>query len=275
MRSDTLGVSFLASLVIHILVLLLASVSVPNHRLSRRDFVPVDLVDIPRREIPPPEKKIEASPEEKKPLPPPPPKIEKPQPLPQLAKAPVIEPQAPLGSAAIQEPPAKTPETKPIAPANLEPPPSFSSSAKSEGGGSEAGAGALYGKGDIGVIPGTATSGGGGGTAPSGLGRGFGAPGLPAQPLSRTNREAKPIQTVRANYPPMALRMGMESDVTLRIEVDAAGNVTRAEVVKSGGAGFDEEALKAVKQSRFEPAQKDGQNVPAEFTYIYRFRLQR
>jgi protein TonB len=73
----------------------------------------------------------------------------------------------------------------------------------------------------------------------------------------------------------MALRAGLESDVTLKIEVDAQGNVTKAEITKSGGGGFDEEALKAVKQARFEPAQREGQNVPAEFTYIYRFRLQR
>jgi len=83
------------------------------------------------------------------------------------------------------------------------------------------------------------------------------------------------MQTVRANYPLIALRMGMESDVTLRIEVDTAGKVTKAEIIKSGGAGFDEEALRAVKQSRFEPAQRDGRNVPAEFTYIYRFRLRK
>ena len=69
--------------------------------------------------------------------------------------------------------------------------------------------------------------------------------------------------------------MGMESDVTLRIEVDPDGKVTKAEIIKSGGAGFDEEALKAVQQSRFEPAQKDGQNVPAAFTYVYHFRLQK
>ena len=35
-------------------------------------------------------------------------------------------------------------------------------------------------------------------------------PGLPADTPLRTNREAKPIQTVRAVYPPIALRMGME-----------------------------------------------------------------
>jgi TonB family protein len=134
----------------------------------------------------------------------------------------------------------------------------------------------LFGTGDVGVVPGSGTAGGGGGTAASGLGRGSGAPGLPAQQtILRTNREARPIQSVSPSYPPMALRRGMEADVTLRIIVGPEGNVTRADLIKSGGAGFDEEALKAVKQSRFEPAQKDGQNVFAEFTYIYRFRLRR
>jgi TonB family protein len=202
--------------------------------------------------------------------------MEKPQTAAPIAKPRVVKPEAPTPlPAPIKEEPAKAIETKPTAPANLERPPSFFSSATVEGGGSEAGAGNLFGKGDVGVVPGTGTVGGGGGTAASGLGRGSGAPGLPAQPILKTNREAKPIQTVRAAYPPMALRMGMESDVTLRIEVDPAGSVTKAEITESGGAGFDEEALKAVKQSRFEPAQRDGRNVPAEFTYIYRFRLQR
>jgi TonB family protein len=144
--------------------------------------------------------------------------------------------------------------------------------APAEVGGAEAGAGNLFGKGELGAILGSA----GGGTASSGLGRGSGTPGLPA-PTSpvRTGREAKPVQTVRATYPPMALRMGLESDVTLRVIIDSKGTVTDAEIIKSGGAGFDDEALKAVKQARFEPAQKDSKNVPAEFTYVYRFRLRR
>ena len=57
----------------------------------------------------------------------------------------------------------------------------------------------------------------------------------------------------------MALRMGLEGDVMLKIEVDTDGKVTKAEVLKSAGSGFDEAAMKAVKQSRFEPAQEDGQ----------------
>ena len=73
----------------------------------------------------------------------------------------------------------------------------------------------------------------------------------------------------------MALRMGVEGDVTLQIEIDTEGKVTKADIVKSGGAAFDEEAVKAVKQARFEPANKDGRNVPAEFMYVYRFRLRK
>jgi periplasmic protein TonB len=141
-------------------------------------------------------------------------------------------------------------------------------------GGSTAGISNLA-TGDSAVAPGSGSA-GGGGTAVAGLGRGSGAAAMPLQtgPL-RTNREAKPVQTARASYPPMALRLGLEGDVMLRIEVDPAGNVTRVEIIKSGGAAFDEEALKAVRQSRFEPAQRDGQNIAAEFNYVYRFRLQR
>lgn len=274
MRNDTLSVPVLASLAIHIIFLLLASVVARHTSLKQRNFAPIDLIDI-RRENPPLHKKIEAAPEIKKPPAPPPPRVGKPKP-PQIAKAPIAkaEPPAPL-AAPIKEQPAKPLETKPAAPPQLEPPPSFSSNAKTENGGSEAGAGNLFGKGDAGVVPGTGTAGGGGGTAASGLGGGSGAPGPPAQTVLKTNRLAKVIHDVRPTYPPMALRMGMEGDVILRIEVDPTGAVTKAEITKSGGSGFDEEALKAVKQSRFEPAQREGRFVPAEFTYIYRFRLQR
>jgi protein TonB len=275
--NETFSIPLLSSCAIHLVALLSASVIIHNRSLHRQDFLPIGLVDLPRQEIPP-AKKVATSPEIKKPAPPlPAPKVEKLKtPTAPLAKAPAPKPQALTPAPPIKVEPAKPTETNPAVTPKSEPQASFASSVRTEGGGSEAGAGNLYGKGDIGVVPGTGTAGGGGGTASSGLGRGSGAPGLPAQttPL-RTDRQAKPIQTVRASYPPMALRAGLESDVELRIEVDAQGNVTRAEIIKSGGGGFDEEALKAVRQSRFEPAQKDGHNVPAEFTYVYRFRLRR
>ena len=260
MRDDSLGIPFICSLVIHGLVILLGSVIIHNTNQLREDFLPIRLVDLPTLESPPQDKKTEVQPEIKKP--PPSPKREKTQETPPVAKTTMVKPQLPTPPATAE--PAKT-----------ESAPSFASDARVTGGGSEAGAGSLLGNGDIGIVPGSGAPGGGGGTAASGLGRGSGAPGLPTQPVLRTNREAKPIQNVRAAYPPMALRAGLESDVTLRIEVDPQGIVIKAEIIKSGGGGFDEEALKAVKQARFEPAQREGQNVPAEFTYIYRFRLQR
>ena len=263
MRDDSLGIPFICSLAIHGLVILLGSVIIDNTNQLREDFLPIHLVDLPTLENPPQDKKTEVQPEIKKP--PPSPKLETPQETPPVAKTIVVKPELPTPQAA----PAKA------EPAKTESAPNFASGACVIGGG-EAGAGSLLGNGDVGIVPGSGTSGGGGGTAVSGLGRGAGVPGLPAQTAPiKTNREAKPIQTVRADYPAMALRAGLQSDVTLRIEVDPGGNVTKAEIIKSGGGGFDEEALKAVKQARFEPAQKDGQNVPAEFTYIYRFRLQR
>jgi protein TonB len=276
-RNDNLGIPLLTSLGIHVLVILLGAVVFHNDSLRPKDFLPIHLVDLPRPEIPPPHRKFEAPPEIRKPLPPSP-KAEKPVEKPPAAKPAIVkaEPPPPLPPAQAKEEPSKVAEAKPTAPATTESAPSFASSSRVEGGGSEAGAGNLFGKGDAGVVPGSGSAGGGGGTAASGLGRGSGAPALPAPPaVLRTNRAAKPVQTVRAAYPPMALRLGLEGDVALRIEVDAEGKVTKAQVTRSGGPGFDEEALKAVRQSRFEPAQKDGKNVSAEFTYIYRFRLQR
>jgi protein TonB len=271
---DALSLSLLASFFIHGVAIILASF-ILKHTVSLRhqDFLPVSLVDVPRQEQPKPTQKVDTPPEVRKPLPPPA-KVEKPREPKPSAKSEIVQPKpAPLPAAPLKEEPVKPIETPP---AKSDGPTPLSPSAKVEGGGSEVGAGNLFGKGDAAVVPGAGTAGGGGGTATSGLGRGSGDPGLPAltTPL-RTNREAKPIQTVRAVYPPLALRMGMESDVTLKIEINPEGKVTRAEITKSGGAGFDEEALKAVKQSRFEPAQRDGKNVPAEFTYIYRFRLQK
>jgi periplasmic protein TonB len=269
-KDDPLSLPLLVSFLIHGVVIVLASIIIKQSAHFRpQDFLPISLVDVAPKEQPKPIQKAETPREIKQP-----PKVEKPKEPKPLAKSEIVQPKPTLPPLAKEEP-VKPVETKPASTARSETVPNFAPTAPVEGGGSEAGAGNLYGKGDVAVVPDSGTAGGGGGTADSGLEKGSGAPGLPAPAVLRTNREAKPIQTVRAAYPPMALRMGMEGDVTLKIEVDPEGKVIKAEITKSGGAGFDEEALKAVKLSRFEPAQRDGKNVPAEFIYIYRFRLQK
>jgi protein TonB len=265
-RDTTLSIPLLLSSLIHAAVILVISAVISQSgTLLQKDLIPIGFIDMPSAEREPPVQR-EVSPSEAKKPPLPPRQVEKA----------IVQPQrpAPPPTALPREVPAKPIETKPDVIAKPESTAPFSSPTPIESGGSEVGAGNLFGNGDVAVMPGSGTAGGGGGTANAGLGRGSGTPGLPTQTtVLKTNREAKPIETVRAAYPPLALRMGMESNVTIRIDVDSEGKVTKAEIIKSGGIGFDEEALKAVNQSRFEPSQKDGKNVPAEFTYIYHFRL--
>jgi len=263
------GSSFLASVLIHLAVFICMSVSMGyQNRFSTRELISISLLEPPQEKTAP-RVRDEDTPVAKKKLTPAP---QQQAPKPPLRSKDEQSMVAPLAPWKLEEYPVKSQDTK-VPTASTERP--FSERISEHNGGAPAGAPTFSSTAETGVIAGSGSA-GGGGSAVAGLGRVNGTPGLPASsgPLG-TNREAKPIQTARATYPPMALRMGMESDVTLRIEVDPAGNVTKAEIAKSGGAGFDEEALKAVKQSRFEPAQRNGHSVPAEFIYIYRFRLYR
>jgi protein TonB len=257
------GVPLATSLLLHGLVLFLAAALIRHGNQSRQDFLPVSLV-----ELAPTQEKDTAAPADKPVVTR---EVKGKETKPAVKNPPVDRKILP----AVKDEANKAAESKSNQPSVTDIP-AIASKPRLEGGGSEAGTVNTIGKSDVAVLPGPGNSGGSGGTAIAGLGRGSGAPGLPAQsaPL-HTNREAKPIQTARPTYPPMALRIGMESDVMMTIIVDSEGHVTKAEILKNGGAGFDDEALKAVKQSRFEPAQLDGQAVAAEFTFIYRFRLQR
>jgi protein TonB len=256
-KDFSLASSFVASLLIHLAVVALATVLMGqrNHR-SEQNLISTALLDAtPEENMAQPRKDDEK-------------KTERPKEPPARTKRASVPVDPPAPKTAPTE--VAKPSAAEISPATVRGP---HETTLGEGGGSETEIDNLA-AGKPGVPPGSGSTGGGTGTA--GLGRGSGAPGLPAEANRlRVEREAKPIQTARASYPPMALRMGLEGDVTLRIEVDPEGKVTKAEIIKSGGPGFDEEAVKAVTQSRFEPAQRDGQNIAAEFSYIYRFRLRR
>jgi periplasmic protein TonB len=270
-----LAFSLVASCLIHAIVGIMAPTAFKTDSNGKyRELIPVGLLELaPEKQATPPRQEEEPTPAKKAPSAALKPKLPEPKRAEPVAKKLPAE-QAPpprVTSAPIEEA-VKPPESHSASPAD--PVPQYST-APAESGGSEAGSGNVFAKGELDVIPGSGM-GGGRGTASLGPGRGPGTPGdaAPNTPV-RINREAKPMQTVRATYPPMALRMGLEGDVTLRISIDSEGNVTDAEIIKSGGAGFDDEALKAVKQARFQPAQNESRNVPAVFTYVYRFRLRK
>ena len=83
----------------------------------------------------------------------------------------------------------------------------------------------------------------------------------------------KLIERVEAVYPPEAERAGITGAVTLELIVDAEGRVAEATVLAPAGHGFDEAALAAVRQFRFEPGRADGKPVPVKVTYRYAFTL--
>jgi protein TonB len=263
-----LNISFAASALLHLLAVPTISLMIAHSARRPVNPIPIDLVELPRAEEkkppvvvppkppPPPPPKVTAKP----PPPPPTPKIEpKPEPAP---------PPPPLPREIVKEeaPVKRTEPEKPVV-ANLTP----------GGGGPEtpvigtpgkgSGLGIPSPGGDIATIPGQ-------GMGRSGAGTGGGPQG-PGTGPARSYRPGTPTQTVRATYPPMALRMGVEADVPLKVYVDEEGRVLKVEVTKTAGMGFDEEAVKTVKQYRFEPAVMDGRRVPTDFAYVYKFRIER
>jgi protein TonB len=74
-------------------------------------------------------------------------------------------------------------------------------------------------------------------------------------------------------YPRLARRLGVEGTVTLRLAIDASGKLSGVEVIQSAGHGFDEEALRAVQQSSFAPAVREGRPIACLALLQIRFQL--
>jgi len=74
-------------------------------------------------------------------------------------------------------------------------------------------------------------------------------------------------------YPALAKRLAKEGIVLLRVTIDKQGRPLGIEVLKKAGFGFDEEAVKAIKDSSFVPAQKDGEPLACKVLLPIRFVL--
>ena len=131
--------------------------------------------------------------------------------------------------------------------------------------GGEAGAGKLFDKGDVGVVPGAGVS---GGTPVAGLppGAGLGGESGVARPLGGYQ--------VKPRYPESARRQGFEGTTLLKIYVSDTGRVEDVLVERSAGyQDLDLAAMEAVKQWRFEPARRGKQSVAVWVMLPVRFAL--
>lgn len=81
------------------------------------------------------------------------------------------------------------------------------------------------------------------------------------------------LEFVEAEYPAAALEAGAAGVVVLRLNIDAEGYVTEAEILEPVGHGFDEAARSAALRFRFSPARRGATAVTARILYRYEFRL--
>lgn len=69
------------------------------------------------------------------------------------------------------------------------------------------------------------------------------------------------MKKVLPRYPRVARELGKEGVVLLQLVIDERGRILDVQVLKRAGSGFDEEALRAVRDSTFSPAKKNGRPV--------------
>jgi vitamin B12 transporter len=112
------------------------------------------------------------------------------------------------------------------------------------------------------------------GSAPSDAGAPPGSEEPAPVDLSRQSAPQPPqlLTFVEALYPPDAAAHDIQGVVRLVLTVDAGGRVASVEVAEPAGHGFDEAAIAAALQFRFEPARLDGVPIAARVSYRYEFR---
>ncbi|MBD0370661.1 MAG: energy transducer TonB [Pyrinomonadaceae bacterium] len=90
---------------------------------------------------------------------------------------------------------------------------------------------------------------------------------------SATVRSAEIYYQPKPSYTNMAQKNYTEGDVTLRVTLGADGNVSSVEPLTRLPYGLTEEAVRAARQIRFNPATRDGSPVDEVKTITYSFNL--
>ncbi|MBI5726731.1 MAG: energy transducer TonB [Ignavibacteriales bacterium] len=75
-------------------------------------------------------------------------------------------------------------------------------------------------------------------------------------------------------YPEEAKKNNVQGKVVMKAVIAEDGSIEKSEVIKSLGSGCDEAALKALKETKFTPAKKNGKPVRAEIAIPVMFKLQ-
>ena len=85
--------------------------------------------------------------------------------------------------------------------------------------------------------------------------------------------EPAPITPIRPEYPELARKAGIEGTVIVKILIDKEGMVRDAIVVRGVGAGLDQAAVEAIRQTRYTPAIQNNQPIAVWVAQPVYFRL--
>jgi len=89
----------------------------------------------------------------------------------------------------------------------------------------------------------------------------------------------KPVSILSKNSPPIypraSKRLGEEGVVRVRLDISVFGTTTHATIIQTSGfERLDNEALRAVKNWKFEPATRDGHPIETSIDIPVRFNIQ-
>lgn len=91
----------------------------------------------------------------------------------------------------------------------------------------------------------------------------------------QVDRLPQAIGSISPKYPDLARQRGQEGSLKLMVKIDELGRVRDVEVVEANPTGvFDEAALEAFRNARFEPAMKDGRPVRYQAYIRVEFKLE-
>lgn len=99
-----------------------------------------------------------------------------------------------------------------------------------------------------------------------------GAAGPAGGPITLSGDAVRILRQVNPAYPSMAVAAHLQGQVVIRMTIDAQGLPAQVEAV-SGPQVFQEPAMRAARQWRFEPARQNGEPVPATFLLTLNFVL--
>ncbi len=89
---------------------------------------------------------------------------------------------------------------------------------------------------------------------------------------SQLDQQPRPVYQAAPKYPNSLRRQGISGEVKIEIVVDARGRVVNPRIVESSNRAFEDPALDAVQQWKFEPGKRGGTAVPFKMLVPIRFQ---